>query len=589
MKTNRTLIIAGACLLATGILIGWWVGGANDALDETHQHSAESAQVEVWTCAMHPQIRQPEAGQCPICGMDLIPITTESSNADPMAVKMSDAAMQLADVQTSLVGYSDDAEAIRLDGKVQPNERMLRSQASHVSGRIEKLFVDFTGEFIEEGTPLARIYSPELVTAQKELIIAASVKLEQPALYEAAKAKLRNWKLTDEQIESLATGDEASGTTTILATTTGYVLERNVGLGDYVKKGQSLFNVVDLSSVWLMFDVYESQLQWVKKGDKAQISIGAFSDKTWTGTIAYVDPVIDAKTRVAHARVELANPGYLLKPEMFGKGIIQTRASKEEVLAVPKSAVMWTGKRSLVYIKTKDENGVYFRMREVELGAERGDQYEVHSGLQFGEEIATNGTFSIDAAAQLASKPSMMNPEGGVAPMAHDHGAMKSNVVTEPAAKPEEDVHEKPHSPNELNGFIMHYLELKAALTESNFEGAKSAYQKMDKTFVGISMSAFQGTGHQAWMQQYPALKESMATLKSSADLEAMRKEFKPFSAAFIELLKSFDGFEHALYIQYCPMADANKGGYWISSSKEIKNPYFGERMMSCGATKAEL
>jgi Cu(I)/Ag(I) efflux system membrane fusion protein len=601
MKTNRTLIITGFITLVVGILIGWWIGGDSNTPQETHDHTAEVIQTEVWTCSMHPQIRQSEPGQCPLCGMDLIPASSESSEADPMAVKMSEAAMKLADVQTSLVGYGSDSKAVRLNGKVQPNEQRLRSQASHVAGRIEELFVDFTGEYIQEGERLATIYSPELVTAQKELIVAANIVEEQPALYASAKAKLKNWKFSDAQIEALAESEEADGTVNILANTSGYVLERRVKRGDYVKQGQSLYEVADLSTVWMLFDVYESDLQWVDKGDSVTIRVAALPDKQWRGKVGYVDPVIDPKTRVAQARVVIANPGQKLKPEMFATGIIQTQPSnrEQEPLTVPKSAVMWTGERSVVYVKTQDANGVYFRMREVELGPELGERYVIRSGLEPGEKIATNGTFSIDAAAQLAGKPSMMSHEGGRVPKGHNHGSQPAyNPPTQGQSMDKlnnDDSHDnhsmnnKSKAPKAFSDLLGEYLKLKTALTKSDLENAQKYGSALNEQFDAIEMEDFTGISRSIWMDVEGSLRTSAESLAMAEDINELREAFKPLSSDLIKLAEVLGGFDAPLYVQYCPMADHNQGGFWISRQEDILNPYFGRSMLSCGSIKQTL
>ncbi|MEZ4722194.1 MAG: efflux RND transporter periplasmic adaptor subunit [Flavobacteriales bacterium] len=598
MKANKKLIIIGLIALIAGLLIGIWLGSGDSSTEESHDHSMQDGKTQVWTCAMHPQIRQPEPGQCPICGMDLIPASSESSHADPMAVKMSESAMKLADVQTSVVGYSTDSKPVRLNGKVQINEQRMRSQASHVAGRIERLFVDFTGEFIQEGTPLATIYSPELVTAQKELIIAAKVKDEQPELYASAVTKLKNWKLSEEQIDELQNAEEADGLVSIQANTSGYVIQRKVQLGDYVKKGQSLYEVVDLSTVWLMFDVYESDLQWVTKGDRVTITLGSIPGKEWTGTVSYVDPVIDQKTRVAKARVELPNPGNQLKPEMFATGVIesQTGKAKEETMSIPKSAVMWTGTHSVVYVKSQDENGVYFKMRQVELGPELGDRYAIQSGIEAGEEIATNGTFSIDAAAQLAGKPSMMSPEGGPAPRGHDHG--NHSTGTDNAGQPKEETnHEHDHTsvqdqsnkvPAAFAKLLDPYFKLKTALSKGDLENANQYAKAFDNQLHSIEMKSFSGASHAVWMSVNDSLKLASKKLLSN-ELDEIRGAFKPVSTYMIDLAEKFHGYERPVFIQFCPMADHNKGAHWLSQQENILNPYFGRSMLGCGSTKQTL
>jgi Cu(I)/Ag(I) efflux system membrane fusion protein len=420
--TSRTLVVVAMGTLAAGLILGWGIFGRGQA-DRQPDDKEEAHAETVWTCAMHPQIRQSEPGQCPICGMDLIPLEGEGE-LDSMAIIMSPTAMQLANVSTALVGTMDPVKSVRLNGKVQADERLVFSQSSHIPGRIEKLMVNFTGEFANKGNTIAYIYSPDLVTAQEELFEAQKIKDTQPQLFNAAKEKLKNWKLSDNQVAQILTDGIPKEQFAVQADVSGYVIQKKVNLGDYIRQGEAIYEIADLSKVWVLFDVYESDMSWIKKGDNINFTIASLPGETFSGRITYLDPVIDPKTRVAKARVEVSNAGQKLKPEMFASGIVEAKLSKKSNnLVVPKTAVMWTGKRSVVYVKNTTANGVSFLMRDVTLGPALGESFIVESGLQEGEEIAVNGTFSIDAAAQLAGKPSMMNPEGGKVPTGHDHDA----------------------------------------------------------------------------------------------------------------------------------------------------------------------
>jgi membrane fusion protein, copper/silver efflux system len=306
---------------------------------------------------------------------------------------------------------------LRLYGKVQADERLIQSQVSYFPGRIEKLFVNFTGEVIHKGQPLATVYSPDLVTAQQELIETAATKTSQPALYEASKEKLRQWKLTDNQISSIENTGKVQTKMDIISPAGGIVTSRLVNNGDYVSQGTVLYQVSDLSSVWVLFDAYESDLPFLNKGDKIEFNIQAIPGSTVTGIINFIDPVLDPVTRVAKVRVEVNNSSGKLKPEMFATGIVKSKLERySNMLVIPKSSVLWTGKRSLVYVKQKGEDPI-FHVREIGLGPLLGNSYIVTDGLSEGEEIVTEGAFSVDAAAQLEGKPSMMNHEmsaGGV-------------------------------------------------------------------------------------------------------------------------------------------------------------------------------
>jgi Cu(I)/Ag(I) efflux system membrane fusion protein len=308
-----------------------------------------------------------------------------------------------------MVSSQNPEKELRLYGKVQADERLLQNQVAHISGRVEKLLVNFTGESVSKGQKLAVIYSPELVTAQQELLEAAKTKQSQPEIYEAAKEKLRQWKLSDAQISVIENSHNIQSNINIEATTSGIVTARRINMGDYVSAGSALYEVSDLSRVWVLFDAYESDLPFLKQGDKLSFTIQALPGNMFDGTIRFIDPVIDPVNRVAKVRVEIGNPGGKLKPEMFATGIVRSNLTEYKgKLVIPASAILWTGKRSIVYVKQAGDEPI-FNLREVELGPKLGESFVVLAGLNDGEEIATQGAFSIDAAAQLEGKPSMMN------------------------------------------------------------------------------------------------------------------------------------------------------------------------------------
>jgi Cu(I)/Ag(I) efflux system membrane fusion protein len=357
----------------------------------------------------------PQPGRCPICGMELIPLVqTVTSSIDPDAIHMSKEATELADVLTSKVTSQKPVKEVRLYGKVQADERLFQNQTAHVPGRIEKLYINFTGESVVKGELLAEIYSPELINAQQELLETVKTKLLQPELYEASKEKLRQLKLTDEQITNIENSGVVQNNFKVVSNTAGTVTDRLVNTGDHVSQGSVLLEIADLSKVWVMFDAYESDLQFLHKDEKISFTIQALPGIDFTGNIIFIDPVIDPVTRVAKVRVETGNQSGKLKPEMFATGIVSSTLTEyADKVVVPKSAVLWTGKRSVVYVKQQGSDEPVFKIREVELGPMLGESYVIMKGLSAGEEIVTNGTFSVDAAAQLEGKPSMMNPIGG--------------------------------------------------------------------------------------------------------------------------------------------------------------------------------
>ncbi len=408
----KNIYIRYGLIAIGGIFTGWLLFHSPHRVDQKHDNAVQDAKTGMWTCAMHPQIRMPAPGNCPICGMELIPVKQGNTiTFDPDAIRLTKEAAELANVMTSVVTYQKPAKEVRLYGKVQADERLLQSQVSHIPGRIDKLFVNFTGEAVHKGQVLALIYSTELVTAQQELLEAVKTKQTQPEIYEAAKEKLHQWELSDSQITKIENSVKVQDDFEVISNTSGIVTARRVNNGDHIGQGTVLFDVADLSSVWVMFDAYESDLPFLKTGDRLTFSVQALPGNHFSGKIIFIDPVLDPVTRVAKVRVEIYNEAARLKPEMFATGIV--RADLDEYrnnLVIPRSAVLWTGKRSIVYVKQTGTEGIVFKMREIGLGPMLGNSYIVTDGLQEGEEIVTQGTFSVDAAAQLEGKPSMMNP-----------------------------------------------------------------------------------------------------------------------------------------------------------------------------------
>jgi len=430
-----------------GIFTGWLIFHPSSREQKIMEHKAESVQSTIWTCAMHPQIRMDQPGKCPICGMDLIPLVqTGKTFDDSMALHLTKEAAALAQVHTTIIRRQNPVSEIRLYGKVQADERLLKSQSAHVSGRIERLHINFTGEQISAGQVLATIFSPELITAQQELLEAVKLKDTQPAIYEAAREKLRQWKLTDKQIYEIENKGEVRTVFDIISNTNGIVTSKLVKEGDYVTKGSILFEIVDLSKVWILFDAYESDLPFIKINQKVTFQVHALPGKNFSGIVTFIDPLVDPITRVVKLRVEAENNNNELKPGMFVTGVILSSPPElQNSIAVPRSAVLWTGKRSIVYVKMTGIDEPVFKMREILLGPLMGDLYIVTDGLSEGEEIVTNGVFSIDAAAQLEGKPSMMNPVPEVAVTGHNHSNM-----SEISRQKEENVFE--HSEFHVSG-----------------------------------------------------------------------------------------------------------------------------------------
>jgi len=564
MKLNRTTIIVILISVAVGTVFGYFISG------DDHQHNGDSAsenstttEEQVWTCSMHPSVRQNEAGDCPICGMDLIPVSESSGNnaLSEEAISMSATAMKLANIKTIKVNSSPIEKDIRVSGKVQENEQERYVQSAHFPGRIEDLNVNYKGEFVRKGQLIAVIYSPELLTAQEELLQAYKVRKTQPGYFDATKEKLRNWKLSDKQIEDILNQGKAKEEFNLRADYSGYVSKVNVNEGDYLKQGQQIFRLDNLSSVWIYFDVYEQDLPFVKKGSKVSFDTKAYPNEEFTGEITYIDPRIDPKSRVAKARMIVQNSTSKLKPEMLVSGDIQYTDDNPSII-IPKSAVMWTGKRSVIYIKEQNEQGTSFVMREVELGLPLNDAYVIEKGLEIGEEIAVEGTFSIDAAAQLAGKTSMMSAD-----------ETKSVEISQQAK-------------DELSPLFNSYFELKDALTQDDFNTAQFKTKELKKVFSEIDMKVFKGESHEVWMDYQMKMKHVLEHIQHHDDIEGLRKNFIALSDWMIQVIEHFQPVNETIYLQHCPMADNDNGASWLSKEEPVVNPYFGSSMLGCGEVK---
>ncbi len=582
--------------LIAGLLLGWLLfrspAPEPPAAPEHDRHIHGQDKETIWTCSMHPQIRQDEPGQCPICGMDLIPLSsTESVDVHPDAIAMTESAAKLADIQTMTVTRGTPKKTVFLQGKVAADERNIAELTARFGGRIEKLFVNFTGQTVTKGEKLATIYSPGLIAAQQELIEARALKESRPSLYKAARAKLKLWDLSQEQIADIEQQGEPKLYFDVLSPISGTVMKRHVALGDYVSEGSALFKVTDLSRVWVLFDAYESDLPWIRVGDPVEFTIQSRPGQTFKADVTFVDPVIDPRTRTAKVRVEVSNEQRDLKPEMFAQGVLHSNiAEASNHLLIPRTAILWTGKRAVVYVKVNPESPT-FRNREITLGPEAGDFYVVADGLQPGEEIAVHGVFKIDAAAQLEGKPSMMNPAGGKVSTGHDHGDMDlqagdRQVKTE---TPAQDQSVPAEFKQQLTGVYNDYLKMKDAFVASDAGQVSQHAEQVRTALEKVDMSLLKGDAHMSWMDQLTQLKKSITAIAKSDDLKKQRLEFADFNQMFYSTVKTFGLSNVTVYYQYCPMANKDAGAYWLSSVKEIRNPYFGESMLKCGETRETI
>lgn len=577
MKLEKSTIYIALGTLIIGLILGSILFGGKEANSEMsesistveeHDHSGE----EIWTCSMHPQVRQADPGSCPFCGMDLIPVAEENEN--PRVLKMSNAALKLANIQTSIVGKGIAKSKITLNGRIKANEGLIQTQTTHFPGRIEKLYKNFEGQEVKIGDKVASIYSPELLAAQNELLEAKKLSDTNPALLEAARNKLKYWKLTHDQIHQIEGSGEAMRNIDLLSNYKGIITNKMANNGTHLMEGQALYELSDLSEVWAVFEVYEKDLGLIKLGDKIEFKTNG-TNKTFQAKVNFISPNVDANKRVIEIRADVGNSSGQLKPGMFIEADLTNEQNSE--LIIPKSAILWTGERSVAYVKLPNNEG--FELREVKLGRSFGDNYEVLEGLEKREEIVTNGAFTLDAEAQLKGKISMMNPSENNK-NTNDVGFTEVELST----PLELGTSTSSLFKEQLNFLLSEYIVLKDAMVEGQSQSIRQASIKTAQTLDQVDMTLLEGEAHMHWMELLETMNNSLGVIKSSNDRELQRLQFINLSKAVINSLNSFGIISNqTLYVQFCPMANNDKGATWVSLEEEIINPYFGDMMLHCG------
>ncbi|MBP1841315.1 efflux RND transporter periplasmic adaptor subunit [Formosa algae] len=563
-----------ALALVVGLFLGYVLFGTSTSeTHETHEHTSDEVTNAMWTCAMHPQIMKTEAGDCPICGMELIPVTTDASGLTAQQFKLTKNAEALANITTSVVGETNDtSQHLKLSGTIQVNDDELFIQPAHFNGRIEKLYVTSLGQQVHKGQLVAKVYSPELINAQQELITAYQLKSTQPELYNAVRNKFKNWMIHDEQLQDIETSGEVITQFKIYSHVSGTVSEISAKTGDHIMDGKAIFKVANLNTVWATFDAYESDINSLKVGQLIDVSVKSYPNTKFQSKITFIDPILNASTRTVNVRTVLQNTEHLFKPGMFVEGVIKTNkdTNTKVKITIPTSAVMWTGKRSIVYLKVSIDAPV-FEMRDIVLGNKIGETYQVLEGLTAGDIIVTHGTFTVDAAAQLQGKASMMTKKD------------THTIQTKPMAS--EQFQEVPELfQNALGNVLVAYISLKDALVGSDFESAMLQSNQVLEMLNAVDGHTISNRPEmmKTWLAISSQMKKDLFDIQNVTELESLRLQFSKLSLDLKTLIENY-GVSQKVYVQFCPMANQNDGGYWLSLSADILNPYYGERMLTCG------
>ena len=514
--------------------------------------------------AMHPWIKSDKPGRCTICGMELTPVYEGDSGFDASGgdvVPLTQTMIQVMNVQTAEAQVRPLKKTLTVAGMIDDDATKHRVLSAYISGRIEKLYLNYMGAEVKQGQPLAEFYSSALLQAEREY------RTLTGELRAATALRLRQMGLAPEQIEALPNKPGEKLTSQILAPLSGTVVAQNVYEGQYVQEGEKLFEIADFSTMWFQFQAYEQDLPWINRGMKVDITTPAHPGATYAGEVAFIDPTLDDATRSARVRVELKNPsaesGHRMMHKLYADGLVHLDAP--EVLTVPRTAVLETGPEAVAYVD--QGNGSYAR-RVLKLGRRGDSLVEVTNGLTVGDKVVVNGNLLIDGQAE-------MNRAFASAPE-HPAPGMSTNAMP---------------------------------LTDAQKQAVEAFVKVADSISAGLArddVAQFNAVGPEA-MKATDALVETLKDRKDledilkhlsdarhlhgAADLPAARKMFHPFSNAAARVLEMvgnspgsppFDLFE-------CPMVDraipgVPKKGRWVQiAGRDIGNPYFGAEMLDCG------
>jgi Cu(I)/Ag(I) efflux system membrane fusion protein len=644
---KRYLWMAGlGAALILGALIGMFMAappsdskpaGAPQAADPHADHGASAAPAPVYTCSMHPQIRLPEPGDCPICGMALIVANDGSGGGGGAAsrIALSPAALALARIETVVAERRAADVDLRLTGRVSLDETRVATITAWLGGRIERMFVDATGTRVEKGDHLFELYSPELYVAQQELVEASRLATRLESLggeasegaqlaAEAARQKLRLWGLHDWQTKRVIKDRAPRRSVTIYAPIGGTVTTRSAVQGDYVQTGSPIYTIADLSQVWVVLDAHESDLQWIRYGQEVAIEADAWPGRPIEGTVSFIAPTLDPKTRTVPVRVSVQNTDEALKPGMFVRGRlsapvvghagagVQGLAGKwispmhpevvadgpgrcdvcgmplvpaekhwlvgpqlrgetvgELPLVIPITAPLRTGRRAVVFVELPDQPEPTYELREVRLGARAGDVVVVLDGLHEGERVVAEGAFKLDSALQIRGDTSLMTLPAEPAAHLAAHAPSAEVALAGAGEVP-------PEFSKAFDTAVARAARLTAALAADDLEAARG--------LAGPLAEAVAEAASKAPKPFEPAVTEAAESMHAATTLAALREGLGRFMDAVEPALRAYGGgLSRPWEMVRCPMARDGAGAVWLQEPGEVANPYFGASMLRCG------
>ncbi len=546
------------CLLLGAAVGGWYLGHTNPPA------ASAGRKVLYYQSPMHPWIKSDRPGRCTICGMELAPIYEGETGLDAgeTLVSLSKDSVTVTNIETAPVMRQTLRRTIRVAGRIDDDDTTHRRLSATADGRVEKLFVNYTGAEVEAGQPLATLYSPSLrvLFGEYQLIAQQSPSPQRDRLLASSRDRLFRLGLSAAEIDAATKRDELPVELKIVSPIAGTVVQRSVYEGQYVKEGEVLFEVGDFSKMWFIFDAYERDLPWIRVGAEVEISVPALPGRIFKAPISFIDPNLDPETRSAHVRVVLTNPlsteegkhRHELLHKLYAEGRIV--AESAPTLTVPRTAVLWPAGRPLVYVEKAA--GTY-EPREVQVGGSGDSVWEIAGGLKEGERVVVSGNLLLDGQAQI-NHPAETMATGPLHSMPEEQQAAAMNFFTQLA-------------------------ELSEDLASDQSTKFRVIAPKLAEAAQALNAAFGERAGNLA----------ALARLPDTADLAAQRAAFYPLSEAAadfaLELRRTVKGVE-TVHIFSCDMAKGNvptaprERGHWIQLKSDLHNPWWGTQMPECGA-----
>lgn len=550
-----------------------------------HHHAVEAkgAETQVYSCSMHPQIRLTDpAARCPICGMALIAVPndqTQTAIAGSTELRLNATAAALLQTQVVPARIATSVQSLSLPGTLVVDQTKVHTISAWTAGRIEHAYVNRTAQQVTAGEPMLELFSPDLIIIQQELLQAKQLFARQPSsggkTLESARRRLRLLGVPASQIDRILQQEQSQETVTISAPISGVVTEKMVNPGAYVTAGQPLFTLVSFEQLWLELALVEAQLAQVKLGQKVQLSFTALPGEQFQGIVSVIEPILQADSRTARLRVVLDNPQGRLKPGMLARATLQHELPA--TLLIPASAVLFTGKQSLVYVQP-DATAPHYQPRQVTLGAQVGAEYQILSGLTEGDLVVSQGAFRLDSELQIRGLPSMLNPHNSASaatavPLSHSHGAQGADDHSShtPAATPSDFV----LTQEQQQPLLAAYQQSYQALLRDDLAGWQQATKLWQQHVAAVE-----------WPEHFPriltALNAGVTEIATVETLHEARQLFYRHNLGLLRLAE-LGVLASGWYEAYCPMARDGKGAAWLQPTMPLQNPYFGAEMLGCG------